>query len=94
MLRHATVASVVRTISQRELRNESAAVMDAIERGEVIVVTRNGTPVAELRSLRRQRSVSTAELVRSLRGLGRPSFTALRKEADALLGNDRIDPGN
>lgn len=38
----------MRTISQRELRNDNAEVMDLVEAGEVFVVTRNGKPVAQL----------------------------------------------
>jgi prevent-host-death family protein len=40
-----------RTITQRELRNQSAAVLREMEAGRTIVVTRNGTPVAELRPI-------------------------------------------
>lgn len=36
------------TISQRELRNDNAAVMRAVERGESYTVTRRGVPVARL----------------------------------------------
>jgi prevent-host-death family protein len=36
------------TISQRELRNDSGAIMRRVERGESFVVTRNGVPVADL----------------------------------------------
>lgn len=36
------------TISQRELRNDNAAVMNAVERGESYTVTRRGVPVARL----------------------------------------------
>lgn len=39
------------TVSVRELRNEGAAVLDRVERGETLVVTRDGRPVAELRPL-------------------------------------------
>jgi prevent-host-death family protein len=81
---------MTRTITQRELENESAAVMDAVERGESILVTRNGTPVAELRPVRRRRFVATAELMRNLRGLGRTDYAAMRAEADELFGEDRI----
>jgi prevent-host-death family protein len=56
---------MTRTITQRELRNESARVMDLVEAGETILVTRNGTPVAELRPIVRKREfVPTAELQR------------------------------
>lgn len=43
---------MVRTIAQRELRNENAKVIDAVAAGETFVVTRNGEPVAELRPVR------------------------------------------
>ncbi|MBB1155817.1 MULTISPECIES: type II toxin-antitoxin system Phd/YefM family antitoxin [Amycolatopsis] len=39
----------MKVITQREFRNNSAAVMDAVEAGEVYCVTRNGVEVAELR---------------------------------------------
>jgi len=38
-------------ISQRQLRNDSGAVMRAVEAGEVFIVTSNGRPVAELRPI-------------------------------------------
>lgn len=37
------------TISQRELRNENARIVRAVESGESFLVTRNGVPVAVLR---------------------------------------------
>ena len=42
---------MTKTIAQRELRNDSAKVMDAVVAGESFVVTRNGVPVAELRPI-------------------------------------------
>ncbi|GMA20027.1 type II toxin-antitoxin system prevent-host-death family antitoxin [Arsenicicoccus piscis] len=38
----------MRTISQRELRNDNADVMRGVEAGETFVVTRRGVPVARL----------------------------------------------
>lgn len=38
----------VKTISQRELRNDNAAIMAGVEGGETYVVTRRGVPVAAL----------------------------------------------
>ncbi|HME48464.1 type II toxin-antitoxin system prevent-host-death family antitoxin, partial [Mycobacterium sp.] len=35
-------------ISQRELRNDSGAIMCRVEQGECFTVTRNGVPVADL----------------------------------------------
>ena len=34
----------MRTITQRELRNESAAILRDVQAGQSIIVTRNGTP--------------------------------------------------
>lgn len=42
----------MREIAQRELRNDSAAVLRAVEGGESITVTRRGVPVAALVPLR------------------------------------------
>lgn len=38
----------MKTISQRELRNDNAQVMAGVERGETYTVTRRGVPVARL----------------------------------------------
>ena len=56
---------VSKTIGQRELRNDNAKVIDAVAAGETFVVTRNGTPVAELRPVnaRRPRFVARASII-------------------------------
>lgn len=41
-------ADLVKTISQRELRNDNAEVIRGVERGESYTVTRHGVPVAHL----------------------------------------------
>lgn len=38
----------MRTISQRELRNDNAAVVRGVEAGESYTITRRGVPVARL----------------------------------------------
>jgi antitoxin (DNA-binding transcriptional repressor) of toxin-antitoxin stability system len=43
---------VARIISQRELCDHNAEVVDAVSAGETFVVTRNDEPVAELRPIR------------------------------------------
>ncbi|RDH75643.1 type II toxin-antitoxin system prevent-host-death family antitoxin [Mycolicibacterium moriokaense] len=43
---------MVRTIPQRELRNDNAKIIDAVTAGETFIITRNGEPVAELRPVR------------------------------------------
>lgn len=80
-----------RTISQAELRNGSAAVMDALEAGEDFVITRNGVPVGELRPIRRMPDPTAEELVAAFKDLRGDSLGRMREEADALLGSDRID---
>lgn len=51
-----------RPITQRELRNDSGAVLEAVEQGESFTVTRNGTPVAQLNPLQRRPYVTRDEL--------------------------------
>ena len=60
-----------RTISQAELRNGSAAVMDALAKGEEFVVTRNGVPVGELKPLTRKREFTAEDLTRMFAGAPR-----------------------
>lgn len=52
-----------REITQRELRNESGAVMRAVERGESFTITRNGTPIGRLVPLRRRVHVPRDEVL-------------------------------
>lgn len=77
-------------ITQRELRNSSARVMDAVERGETLIITRNGTPIAELRPIRRRTFVSASEVKRLFSRLSGDSYAVMRGEMDALLGDDRV----
>jgi prevent-host-death family protein len=80
----------MKVITQREFRNHSAAVMDAVESGETYHVTRNGVAVAELRPLSRRRRLSAEELVERYRKLPRVDYALMRQEADALFGEDRV----
>jgi len=80
----------VKVITQREFRNNSAAVMDAVEAGEIYHVTRNGVPVAELRPLSRRRRLGAEELVERHRRLPRVDHAAMRRDADEFLGEDRV----
>ncbi|AVH21102.1 type II toxin-antitoxin system prevent-host-death family antitoxin [Nocardia cyriacigeorgica] len=81
----------MKTITQRELRNNSAAVMDAVEAGETYVVTRNGVEVAEVRPIVRRRRMTAHELVARHRHLPRVDYEAMRREADEFFGTeDRV----
>ncbi|MQA93794.1 MAG: type II toxin-antitoxin system prevent-host-death family antitoxin [Streptosporangiales bacterium] len=77
-------------ISQRELRNNSAEVMNAVEGGETMIVSRNGVPVAELRPIPHRALVPTAELRRAGADGARIDYAAMREEMDELFGEDRI----
>jgi prevent-host-death family protein len=81
----------MKVITQREFRNQSAAVMDAVEAGETYHITRNGTEVAELRPLTKRRRLTAAELVARHRRLPRVDAARLRREADEIFGGeDRV----
>lgn len=79
------------TITQREFRNRSAAVMDAVEAGTTFHITRNGHEVAELRPITRKPRLSAEELVARHRRLPRVDYALMRAEADELFGGaDRV----
>jgi prevent-host-death family protein len=79
------------TISQRELRNNSAAVMDAVEAGQTYLITRNGVDVAELRPVSKRRRLSARELIERHRRLIAVDYEQMRAEADEFFGGeDRI----
>jgi prevent-host-death family protein len=77
-----------RVITQRELRNDSAAVLREVEAGRTIIVSRNGTPVAELRPLRPRRFVPRATLAEAATRAPRVDAGRFRADVDAV-----IDPG-
>ena len=82
----------MKVISQREFRNNSAAVMDAVEAGEVYHVTRNGVEIAEVRPVTRRRRLTAEELVERHRRLPRVDRDRMRGEADEFFGTeDRVD---
>jgi prevent-host-death family protein len=72
----------MRTIAQRQLRNDNAAIVDAVSRGETFIVTRNGVPVAELRpaGAGRHRFVRKTDLTEA--ALEGPPLDAARFRAD------------
>jgi prevent-host-death family protein len=80
----------VKIISQREFRNSSASVMDAVEAGETFHVTRNGVEIAELRPLAQRRRMTAEELVERHKRLPRMDAAEMRREADAVFGEDRL----
>jgi prevent-host-death family protein len=80
----------MKVITQREFRNNSAAVMNSVEAGETFHITRNGVEVAEVRPLARRRRLTAEELVDRHKRLPRVDSAQLRQEADELFGPDRL----
>jgi prevent-host-death family protein len=72
------------SVSIRNLRNDGGRVLDRVERGETITITRNGRPVAELRPLPR-RARSLAELDDRFATLLPMNELAFRRDVDALI---------
>ena len=55
-------------VASRELRNNTRAVLDRVEAGEVVVITVDGRPIARLEPIgNRPRSMSKAEFLRHRR---------------------------
>jgi hypothetical protein len=75
---------------QRELRDAMAAVMDMVVRGETFRSTRHGTVVAELRLAVSGGFVGSPGLTLAFAHLPRWGLDALRADADAVFGEDRI----
>jgi prevent-host-death family protein len=76
-----------RVIAQRDLRNQNAQILAAVEAGASFVVTRNGTPVAELRPLARGRRpfVPRAEIAAVAAAGPRIDAAAFRRDLDATI---------
>lgn len=82
----------VKVIGQREFRNNSASVMDAVEAGETYHVTRNGVEIAELRPLPRRRRLTAEELVERHRALPPVDHSRMRREADPAVRTSVSSP--
>ncbi|MGV9338018.1 type II toxin-antitoxin system Phd/YefM family antitoxin [Streptomyces sp. NPDC003688] len=70
--------SVQPEITQRDLRNRSRAILDALQEGQSFTVTRDGHPIGELVPLRRRRRFVSREKFAT------PSRTAPGVELDAF----------
>ena len=74
-----------RKITQRELRNDSAAVLREVQAGQTLIVTRNGSPVAELRPLGARRFVPRAVIAEAAARAARIDAARFRTELDAVV---------
>jgi prevent-host-death family protein len=80
-------------ITQRDLRNRSKEIMDAVENGQAFVVTRDGHRIGELIPLRHRRRFVPREefaaMSRSAPGIDLDSF---RADQDAAADHDAGSP--
>lgn len=74
-----------RTITQRELRNDSGAVLREVEAGRTLIVSRNGTPVGELRPIRHRRFVPRAAIADAAARAVRIDAGRFRADLDAVV---------
>jgi prevent-host-death family protein len=72
-------------ISQRELRNDSAAILREVQAGHVLIVARNGVPIAELRPLPPKCFVPRAVIADAARRAPRVDLGQFRADLDAIV---------
>lgn len=71
-------------VSIRDLRNHGGDVIRRASAGELITITRDGTPVAELRPLPSRR-LGAAALIDAFRALPTVDPARLRADIDAIV---------
>jgi prevent-host-death family protein len=81
-------------VASRDLRNDTAGVLKRVQRGEDIVITVSGRPVARLVPVQpiRRRWIPRAELVRRLAHA--QADAGLRADLEALAGDTTADLGD
>jgi prevent-host-death family protein len=71
-------------VTIRDLRNHGGDVVDRVTAGETVMITRAGTPVAELRPLRRD-ALDAARLLGRWRNLAPVDPQRFRADVDAAV---------
>jgi prevent-host-death family protein len=71
-------------VTVRDLRNKGGEVLDRVTRGESVVITRDGLPVAQLSPLPGP-TTAASELIRRRRSLPLVDPTTLRADLDTVL---------
>lgn len=74
-----------KTLTQRELRNDSAAVLRDVQAGQTFIVTRNGMPVAELRPIQPRRFVPRAAIAEAAARAPRIDADRFRADLDTVI---------
>jgi prevent-host-death family protein len=76
-------------ITQRDLRNKSREIMDAVEDGQAFTVTRDGREIGELiPTRRRRRFVPRAEFATASRNASAIDLAAFRADQNAAADHD------
>ncbi|MDT8913964.1 type II toxin-antitoxin system prevent-host-death family antitoxin [Amycolatopsis sp. PS_44_ISF1] len=84
--------SLYHEITQRDLRNRSGEIMDAVEHGSTFVLTRSGTPIGELIPLRRRQAVPRAQFARGSEHAPAIDPERFRADVDAAVDDEVSDP--
>lgn len=71
-------------VTIRDLRNHGGEVVDRVQAGEHVVITRSGKPVAELRPMQ-PRGLDARSLLARWRNLPPVDPEQLRRDLDAVL---------
>ena len=80
-------------ITQRDLRQRSKEIMDAVEGGQSFTVTRDGHEIGELIPLRRRRRfVARDEFAAMSHNAAAVDVTAFRADQAAVVDHDVVDP--
>jgi len=80
-------------ITQRDLRNRSKEIMDAVENGQAFTVTRDGHRIGELIPLRRRRRfVPRREFTAMSRSAPGIDIEAFRADQEAAFDQDTSSP--
>lgn len=74
----------MREVSVRDLRNKGGQVLKRVARGETVLITMDGEPIAELRPIRR-RALAAETIVERWRRLPPVDPAQLRADIDELF---------
>jgi antitoxin (DNA-binding transcriptional repressor) of toxin-antitoxin stability system len=80
-------------LTQRELRNNSGAIMRGLERGERYLITSNGVPVGELRPRSRRHFTSRTAIAAAFAGAPPVDLARLRADLDAHASQEVTPQG-
>ena len=83
--------ALMRTIPQRELRNQSGEILRETEKGESFLITVEGRPIAMLTPYPKHRWVPRAEVMKLLAG-GKPDPGFFQDIAELGTLDDLTDP--